>query len=147
MCALGRAETAACQRFTLLAPSGIVSLPGFMKSTATCMVNVGHRVAITRNEFARGELAVEHFEEPGDTGPVRLGPCRHMRYLKFLHRRMRMAEDCCHISEEIHFRPSIPHFNDRGILGSNTEHRRLPVQRLKIAAECKRFGNYSHACD
>jgi hypothetical protein len=36
--ALGRADTAACQRFTLLAPSGIVSRLGFMKSTATCIV-------------------------------------------------------------------------------------------------------------
>ena len=36
--ALGRADTAACQRFTLAAPSGIASLAGFMKSTATSVV-------------------------------------------------------------------------------------------------------------
>ena len=36
--ALGRADTAACQRFTLAKFSGIASLAGFMKSTATSVV-------------------------------------------------------------------------------------------------------------
>src|SRR6185503_20268323 len=36
--ALGRAETAACQRLRLVNPSGTASFAGFMKSTATSPV-------------------------------------------------------------------------------------------------------------
>src|SRR5262249_60528375 len=36
--ALGRADTAACQRLMLAAPSGIGRRAGFMKSRATCVV-------------------------------------------------------------------------------------------------------------
>ena len=36
--ALGRADTAACQRATLASSSGIASFAGFMKSTATSAV-------------------------------------------------------------------------------------------------------------
>src|SRR5262245_23171378 len=46
------------------------------------------------------------------------------------------------VGEEIDFSPTIPHFNERGILGADTEHRWLRMQHLEIAADRNRFRDY-----
>ena len=90
--ALGRADTAACQRFTLVErlrhrePRRLHEIDGDQRG------DVGDRIAVAGDEFAAAKLAVEQFEKPGDARLVGLGPFRQLRHFQLLHRRMQMAE-------------------------------------------------------
>src|SRR5260221_3176751 len=101
--------------------------------------NIRNRIAIARDEFARREFSVEQLQKPNHSWSVGLGPGRNLGDLQLFHRRMRMAKYRCHVGKEIDLGPSVPHFNDCRILGSDTEQRRLRLQHFEISADRDRF--------